>query len=128
MVTAAIDTPGGWTTAGLSVLATAGLVVVARLGLQAGPAVDHALDEGLGAGWRTAVDPGMAARLRRRSPVARILFGPIFFRRRDVKRVANISYGEAGRKNQLDIYRHRSHPPGGPVLVHLPTRRYCCGG
>ena len=61
----------------------------------------------------------MAARLRRRLPFARILFGPFFFRRRDVERVANISYGDAGRKNLLDLYRQRSHPPGAPVLVHL---------
>ena len=61
----------------------------------------------------------MAARLRRRLPLARILFGPFLFRRRDVERVANISYGEAGKWNELDVYRHRSHPSGAPTLVYL---------
>jgi hypothetical protein len=35
----------------------------------------------------------------RRLPLARIVFVPFFFRRRDVARVASISYGDAGRKN-----------------------------
>jgi hypothetical protein len=81
-----IRSPGGWVVFGVAVLATVGLVVVARRGLRAGSAVDHALSEGLGAGWRAAIDAGMAARLRRRLPWARILLGPFFFRRRDVER------------------------------------------
>jgi hypothetical protein len=103
----AIDSPGGWAAAGLVAMATAGLLVVAWRGAQAGPAVDRALDEGLGAGWRTALDTDMAAGLRRRLPFARILLTPFYFRRRDVERTANISYGGAGRKNLLDVYRHR---------------------
>jgi acetyl esterase/lipase len=114
-----LDSPSSWATAGLAVLATTGLVAVAWRGLRAGPAAGHALSEGLGAGWRTALDAGTAARLRRRLPLARIVFGPFLFRRRDVERVASISYGPAGRKNLLDLYRHRAHPPGGPILVHL---------
>ncbi|WP_412543957.1 alpha/beta hydrolase [Longispora sp. K20-0274] len=34
-------------------------------------------------------------------------------------RTANISYGDAGRRNLLDVYRHRSRPTGAPVLIHL---------
>ena len=114
-----IGSPGSWVAFGLAVLATVGLVVVARRGLQARPAVDNALTEGLGGGWRTTIDAGMAAGLRRRLPLARILLGPFFVRRHDVERLANISYGGAGAKNMLDVYRHRSHPAGGPTLVYL---------
>jgi acetyl esterase/lipase len=103
----------------VGLLATAGLVVVAWRASQTGPAVDQALNEGLGSEWRTELDPGMAAPLRRRFPLARILFAPFFFRRRDVQRVANIRHGDAGRRNLLDVYRHRSHPSGGPTLIHL---------
>jgi hypothetical protein len=56
-----IGSPGGWVAFGVAVLATVGLVVVARRGLRAGSTVDHALSEGLGAGWRAAIDAGMAA-------------------------------------------------------------------
>jgi acetyl esterase/lipase len=114
-----VDTPGGWAVFGLAVLTTVGLAVVARRGLRARAVVDQALSEGLGAGWRSAIDAGLAARLRGRLPFVRILFGPFFVRRRDVERIANLSYGDAGSSNLLDVYRHRSRPSGGPVLIHL---------
>jgi acetyl esterase/lipase len=114
-----LDSPGGWVAFGLAVLTTAGLVVVAWRGMRAGPAVDHALREGLGAGWRTAVAAGMAARLRRRLLWGRILLWPFPVRGRHVERLANLSYGDAGRRNLLDVYRHRSRRPGGATLVYL---------
>jgi hypothetical protein len=70
-----VDSPIG-DRARSGLLATAGLVVVAWRASQTGPAVDQALNEGLGSEWRTELDPGMAARLRRRLPLARILFAP----------------------------------------------------
>jgi len=103
----------------LAAVTTAGLVLIAWRGLRAGPAVNRALDEGLGTGWRSGLDPSLAVGLRSRLPWARIVFAPFFYRRRDVERIANISYGDAGRKNLLDLYRHRDQPPGGPILVHL---------
>ena len=76
------------------------------------------IGEGLGPGWRTAVDAGTAAG-RRRLPWARILFWPFPVRPRQVERVANLRYGDAGRWNLLDLYRRRSGPAGGPTLVYL---------
>jgi acetyl esterase/lipase len=122
-----LGSPGGWACVGLAILTVAGLAVVVWRGLQARAVVGHALAEGLGAGWRDAITPDMAAQLRRRVPLARILLAPLLIRRRDVERVANISYGGAGRANLLDVYRHRSHPPGGPVLIHLPGGGYYRG-
>jgi acetyl esterase/lipase len=115
-----IDSPGGWVGLGMAVVATTGLAVVVWRELQAGPAIDRAMIEGLGAGWRAGLDPGLAARLRRGRPLARVLFGPFLVRRRDVERVADVRYGDAaGAANLLDLYRHRSHPSGGPTLIHL---------
>jgi hypothetical protein len=79
-----IDSPGGWVALGVAVVATAGLAVVAWRGLQAGPAIDSGMSKGLGAGWRSAIDPEMTARLRRSLPWARILFTPFIVRRRAV--------------------------------------------
>ncbi len=59
------------------------------------------------------------ARLSRRLPVAPLLFAPFSVRTRGVERIANLEYGDAGRWNLLDVYRHRAHPTGCPVLVHL---------
>jgi acetyl esterase/lipase len=56
--------------------------------------------------------------MRRRLPWARILLWPFPIGRPDVERVRNIAYGDAGKRNLLDIYHHRSRPSGGPVLVY----------
>ncbi len=114
-----LDSPGGWVSSGLAVLTAAGLAVVVGRALRTGLAVELALTEGLGAGWRAGIDPAIAARLRRRRPYARILLWPFPVGRRDIERVADIRYGDAGRHNLLDVYRHRSRPAGGPVLVYL---------
>jgi acetyl esterase/lipase len=36
-----------------------------------------------------------------------------------VKRISNLSYGDAGRRNRLDLYRRHGGGTGGPVLIHL---------
>ena len=72
-----IDSLGGWATVGLAALTTVGLAVVAWRGLQARPALERAMAEALGADWRTAIDPELAARLRRHLPLARILLLPL---------------------------------------------------
>jgi hypothetical protein len=106
-----IDSPGGVAIAGVAALAAAGLGVLVWRARRTAPAVARALREGLGESRQGA--PGR--RMRR----ARILLFPFPVRPRDVERVANIAYGDAGRRNLLDVYRHRSRPPGGPVLIHL---------
>jgi hypothetical protein len=68
---------GGWATVGLAALTTAGLAAVAWRGQQARPALERAMAEALGADWRTAIDPELAARLRRHLPLARILLLPL---------------------------------------------------
>jgi acetyl esterase/lipase len=57
--------------------------------------------------------------VRLRLPYSRILFLPFFFRRRDVERIKNVRYGNAGRWNLLDIYRPRSRPSAAPTLLYL---------
>ncbi|PWU25027.1 MAG: esterase [Candidatus Rokuibacteriota bacterium] len=115
-----------WVAFGLAVLMSVGLAVVVRRSLQTGPELERALDKGLGAGWRRHID-ARAFRPRRRLPLARILFGPFFFRRHDVERVANVRYGDAGRGNLLDLYRHRSQPSRAPTLVHLHGGAFVMG-
>ena len=122
-----VNSPGGWATFGLAVLTTLGLAVVARRGLRARPAIDAALAEAFGAKWRTNLDSNLAAGPRRQLPWARILFRPVFAGRREVEHVANIRYGNAGKRNLLDVYHHRSRPGGGPILIHLHGGGYVSG-
>jgi hypothetical protein len=111
--------PVFWIGLGFATLSWPGLVILGRRALGTGPAVERALGEGLGADWRDGVDAELAARLRRRPFLARILCAPILFRRHDVERIANIRYGPAGRRNLLDLYRNRSDFTGRPTLIYL---------
>ena len=52
-------------------------------------------------------------------PWFRILFAPLPLLHPGVRRIANLSYGDAGRRNRLDLYRRRGGGGGGPVLIHL---------
>jgi acetyl esterase/lipase len=122
-----INTAGGWATVGLAALTTAGLAAITRRQLQARPALERAMAEALGPGWRSAIDPELVAGLRRRLPLARILLLPLWRRRRDVERVGDMPYGDAGRRNLLDLYRHRAHPSGAAVLIHLHGGGYTQG-
>ena len=103
-----VDSAGGRAAVGLAVLTAAGLAVVAGRAFRSRVAAERALREGLGA----AHPPG-------RLPLGRILFMPFPVRPRNVERVANIAYGDAGARNLLDVYRRRSPPPAGPTLIHL---------
>jgi acetyl esterase/lipase len=113
-----VGSPVFWIGLGLALFATAGLAVLGRRARGTGPALERALDEGLGADWRDGVDAHLAARLRRRPSLARVLIAPISFRRQ-VERIANIRYGPARRGNVLDLYRDRSGRSGRPTLVYL---------
>ncbi|MFI6519820.1 alpha/beta hydrolase [Spirillospora sp. NPDC050679] len=122
-----IDSAGGWAIVALAAATTPGLAVIAHRALGDRARIARALDQGLGAGWRADLDADLASGLRRRPPLARILFLPILKRRGDVRRVANLSYGDAGRRNLLDLYHHRSRPQGAPVMIHLHGGGYSGG-
>jgi acetyl esterase/lipase len=115
-----LNSPGGWVALGLAVLTTAGLAIVLRRGLLAGPAVDQALRGSLGPGWRD--------RVQRQRQLIRALFAPFALWRRDVERIANVSYGGAERAHRLDVYRHRSRRAGRPVLIHFHGGHFQMGG
>ncbi len=111
--------PVFWIGLGLAVIASAGLLVLRRRARATGPTVERALDEGLGPNWRDAAGAELAARLRRRPSLARILLAPISFRRRGVERIANIRYGPARRGNLLDVYCDGSDRSHRPTLIYL---------
>lgn len=102
-----LDTPIGRVGLGVALLATLGLLVIVQRSLRARPAVEHALHESL------AVDLKLLLRW------ARILFAPFTFRSREVERISDIRYGDAGRRNLLDVYRRRDRPTGCPTLIHF---------
>ncbi|MFC4147304.1 alpha/beta hydrolase [Micromonospora mangrovi] len=114
-----IAPPGGWVVVALAGLTAVGLAVVAVRGARATRPVRDALTDALGAGWRDRVGAPALRRLRRHRPILRILLAPFAVRRSDVERIADLRYGDAGTRNLLDVYRHRSRPTGAPILIHL---------
>jgi acetyl esterase/lipase len=117
---------GGLAVLALAALTGLGLLEVTRRGLMAASVVERSLDEELGRGWRSLAEP---ARRSRRYRLARDLLAPLPLRPLSVQRIRNISYGEAGRRNRLDVYRHRGPAGGaGPVLVHFHGGHFQTGG
>jgi acetyl esterase/lipase len=114
-----VATPLGWVALGLAAATTLALGVIVWRGLLARGAVERAVRDGLGDAWRAELDPALAAGLRRRIPLGRVLLAPLRSRPRSVERIANVAYGDEGRMNLLDVYRHRSRPSRCPTLVHL---------
>jgi acetyl esterase/lipase len=112
----------------LAVTISALLTIVIRRGLRTGREVTRALHRDLAPeGGRAPIED----RLRRRSPMrllARVMLCPVPLRARGVERITNVSYGDAGRANRLDLYRHRSHPAHAPVLVHFHGGHFRSGG
>jgi acetyl esterase/lipase len=101
-----------------AVITAAGLAAIVVRALPTSTAVNDALDKGLGLGWRSAISPDLTQRLRSRFRIAGVL-GPLGVRRWTVRRIANVRYGDAGRKNMLDVYLHRSRSQNAPILIHL---------
>jgi acetyl esterase/lipase len=114
-----LDTPVAWVAVCVACVTFVGTPVLVRRSLAAGPAVERALDDGLGRGWRDAIAPTLASSSGRSLPWVRIVLAPIPVLHRGVTRVRNVSYGDAGRRNLLDVYHHPARPVGAPVLIHL---------
>jgi acetyl esterase/lipase len=88
-----------------------GLIVCQRRAVASGEVFARALREGLGSDYWPETAPWPAT--------AEFPLRPFKMRRPDVERVRNISYGPAGKRNFLDVYRNRSHPEHCPVLLQI---------
>ncbi len=125
-VLASLGEPGlgsavGWTGSALFLVTAVGLVALALRGSRTDRVIDAALDEGLGGGWRAQAGSALPPRSRRAGWLG-IFTVPWVFGRRGVERVADLSYGDAGMRNRLDLYRARkprADAAPGPVLIHL---------
>lgn len=110
-----LGSAAGTITAAVAAVTLVGLTIAAWRGVRTDRPVERALTLGLGADWRDRI----ATPLRRHRPWARILLIPFMRSRFDVERINNIRYGDAGRRNLLDVYRRRDAPAGAPVLVYF---------
>lgn len=114
-----LDSLVGGAAAVLTLLVLAGLAVVGWRATQAGAVIERALADGLGARWMTTMDAATVTALRPAHSFGWVALAPVRVRRRDVERIADISYGDGGVANTLDVYRRRSSAGGRPILIHL---------
>jgi acetyl esterase/lipase len=117
-----LDTPAARVGLALALASFAVAPLLVRRSLAARAVLEGALDRALGAGWRRDLDP--ALRHRGGLPWGRVLLFPFPFFRGRVRRFRNISYGDAGRHNRLDLYRLRGGVEAAPILIHLHGGRF----
>lgn len=116
----ALKRPKGWLALGLSLGSWAGLAKIWKDSTRAGEVYAAALREGLGddlvAGAVPHPDQAEAILVRKR-----IAAGPLTMWRKRYVRDGNIAYGDAGRRNQLDIWKRPDLPDDAkaPVLLQV---------
>lgn len=112
-----LGAPAGW---GLLAVAVGTMVVfleLLRRGWRARAAVSQALGQTFGG----------THDVRGTRSAWWTLLTPFPVRPWKVQRIGNLSYGPAGRRNRLDVYRRRSGVRGAPVLVYLHGGGYFSG-
>src|SRR5262249_25588588 len=102
---------------GIAIVSFAGTPVLVRRSLRAAQAIEQALDRAIGPEWRHA---GTVRAIASNPPWARVVLTPLPVFHPGVVRISNLSYGDAGRRNRLDLYRRRGGGSGGPLLIPLP--------
>lgn len=109
---------------GLAAVSVVGLVEVARRGAAERRVVEEAVIRDLGGGaWPD--------RIRREATFPRLLRDlvlPLQIRLPRIARTRNISYGPAGKRHRLDLYRRRDAATARPVFVHFHGGRFVMGG
>ena len=104
----------------LSAASAAGLIGLDRVAGQAADLLEAALVDELGDEYRSLMAPEMAPPLS--SPITRRqIVNPVPQLRRRYATARDVSYGEMGRRNQLDVWRRADLPLDGkaPVLVQV---------
>ena len=114
------STTGRWLLAAAAATSV-GLAAIAHRSGPAGPVVDHAVADALGTPSHRAV--GSAPALRRAAGTV----APYPARPRDVERIADVPYGDAGRRHLLDVYRSATPTTDAPVLVYFHGGGYASG-
>jgi acetyl esterase/lipase len=112
-----LESPAGW---GLLAVAVGTMVVFLEL-LRRGWGARAVVSQALGQTFGGTHD------VRGTRSAWWTLLTPFPIRPWKVQRIGNLSYGPAGRRNRLDVYRRRSGVRGAPVLVYLHGGGYFSG-
>lgn len=114
----AIEGTGGTIGLALNAFTIAGLAKLIVEAVRVKDLTERALREGLGDDYPSHILPHRAANHDLKAPWRQLLL-PFYMRHRDVERIRNVPYGPVRRRNLLDVYRHKDHPEGAPVLLFI---------
>lgn len=116
----ALRSAEGWAGLGISLASWAGLLRIWEQSTHAGEVYEAALHEGLGEELAAGKLP-KAASVEETLVRSRLAKGPVMTWRRKYVQSGAISYGPAGRRNQLDIWKRHDLPADGraPVLLQV---------
>lgn len=106
----------GWFGLGVLLLSWISLLRLLSEARETDAIMERALVLALGPGYTSHIAPATLARLDT-WPTLRGILRPFAFRRDEVERIHNISYGELGPRNLLDIYRPKAPGERRPVLL-----------
>jgi len=105
----AFDAWPGWLGLGITLVSWAGLVTLVVRAQRTEAIMERALQNALGADYCDRIRPELRVHLTDKLRWRHLLL-PLLFREAEVEKIRDLSYGPAGRRNQLDVYR----PVGGP--------------
>jgi acetyl esterase/lipase len=125
VISGAFDRWPGWLGLGVTIASWSGLVAGTVRARRTGQVIETALAETLGTDYRSRIPDDYAGSFT--SVPARPWSSPIRRRHRDVERIKDISYGPAGKRNLLDVYRPRSRPASSPVLIYIHGGAWSAG-
>ena len=115
----ALDAWPGWLGLGITFASWAALLAMVPVARRSEHEIEDALQQGLGADYRDAAEPG-AAKLRDAFEPQGRLVNPFRFRHPEVRVVHDIRYAEgAGKRHLLDVYTPRDGTSGAPVLLQI---------
>jgi acetyl esterase/lipase len=109
----------GWAGGGLVLASWAVLVNLHLVARRTPAAIGRGLEGGLGPDFRSETPPDLAAAVGAQPPLERWLHPLALHDRARVERIRNLSYGPAGVRNRLDVYRPREGARDCPVLLQI---------
>ncbi len=102
----------------LLLLSMVGKLVLLKRHFETGHQLERALQSGLGIDFANLIPPERRRRLSRQI-FARDWLRPLAFKRYGVRRERDIPYGEAGKRNFLDVYTPSVAGAARPVLLQI---------
>ena len=102
----------------LLLLSMVGKLMLLKRHLETGHQLERALQSGLGIDFANLIPPERRRRLSRQI-FARDWLRPLAFKRYGVRRERDIPYGEAGKRNFLDVYTPSVAGAARPVLLQI---------